>query len=85
MVLAALAKMSPGLDMIEYEALRIEIREILSEKIPQAHEVSRVLEKMSEIATSDETSTPVLDWEKEEQKLHITDPFFAFYLKWGLE
>jgi len=28
-------------------------------------------------------STPVIDFEDEEKKLHITDPFFAFYLRWG--
>ena len=39
---------------------------------------------MTEIASSDEASKPVLDWEKDEQKLHITDPFFAFFLKWGM-
>jgi hypothetical protein len=39
---------------------------------------------MAEIASSDEASTPVLDWEKGDQKLHVTDPFFAFYLKWGV-
>lgn len=56
----------------------------MRDKVPNAQEVSRVLSKMSEIAISDESSTPVIDWEKEERKLHITDPFFAFYLKWGL-
>ncbi len=40
---------------------------------------------MAKIAATDEASTPVLDWEEEEQKLHITDPFFAFYLKWGVK
>ena len=48
-----------------------------------AVEVSRVLEKMSEIASNDEASTPVLDWDKDDRVLHITDPFFAFFLKWG--
>ncbi len=81
--LLALANLAPGLDTIEYEVLRGSIREVLEDNIPQAHEVTRVLEKMTEIAIDDEASTPVLDWEKEEQKLHITDPFFAFYLKWG--
>jgi len=83
-VLFALAEIKPGMDKIEYEDLRSAIRSLLSDNIPQAHEVSRVLDKMSEIASSDEASTPVIDWEKEEQILHITDPFFAFYLKWGV-
>jgi hypothetical protein len=38
---------------------------------------------MSKISTSDESSTPVIDWEKDDRLLHITDPFFAYYLKWG--
>lgn len=83
-VLLALAKIAPGMERVEYESLRGAIRDTLAGNLPQAHEVSRVLEKMSEIASSDEASTPVLDWDKEDQRLHITDPFFAFFLKWGL-
>jgi hypothetical protein len=83
-VLLGLAKLSPGLQTIEYEQLRGAIRDILQDQIPAAHEVTRVVEKMAEIASSDEASTPVLDWEKADKKLHITDPFFAFFLKWGV-
>lgn len=83
-VLLALAHLKPRLETVDYETLRASIREILAGNIPQAHEVTRVLEQMSKIAASDEASTPVLDWEKDDQKLHITDPFFAFYLKWGV-
>lgn len=83
-ILLALANLKPGLETVEYELLRSSIKEILAQNIPQAREVTRVLEKMAEIAASDEASIPVLDWEKEDQKLHITDPFFAFYLKWGV-
>ncbi|MEH1935416.1 MAG: hypothetical protein V7L14_17300 [Nostoc sp.] len=84
-ILLALAQLSPGLETIEYEQLRAVIKDVLIDNIPQGHEVTRVLEKMTEIASSDEASTPVLDWDKEELKLHITDPFFAFFLKWGVE
>lgn len=82
-VLMALTHMAPGMATVEYEQLRTAIREVLVSDIPQMHEVTRVLEKMAEIAADDEASTPVIDWEKDEQLLHITDPFFAFYLKWG--
>lgn len=82
-VLMALSKISPGMHKIDYETLRSSIREILTSDIPQAHEVTRVLEKMAEIASKDEMSVKVLDWDDEEQKLHITDPFFAFFLKWA--
>ncbi|WP_232095597.1 MULTISPECIES: AAA family ATPase [Serratia] len=81
-VLYALSYMKPGMETIQYEELRSAIRELVADTPPQAHEVTRVLEKMSEIASSEEAATPVIDWEREEQKLHITDPFFAFYLKW---
>jgi hypothetical protein len=82
-VLLALAKIAPGMERVEYESLRAAIKATLSSEVPQAHEVSRVLEKMAEIASSDEASTPVIDWDKEDQQLHVTDPFFAFFLKWG--
>lgn len=83
-ILLALAKLAPGMEKVDYELLRSAIKQLLSSDVPQAHEVSRVLEKMSEIASSDEASTPVIDWEKDDQELYITDPFFAFFLKWGV-
>ena len=85
LVLHALAQLRPGLDTIEYETLRGSIKDVSEGVQPQAHEVTRVLDKMSQIAASDESSTPVIDWEKDDRILHITDPFFAFYLRWGLD
>lgn len=82
-VLLALARLSPGMEKVNYEDLRASIRDLLESNVPEAHEVSRVLEKMAEIASSDEASTPVIDWDKEDRELHVTDPFFAFFLKWG--
>jgi hypothetical protein len=38
---------------------------------------------MSSISADDQASTPVVDYEENERKLHITDPFFAYYLRWG--
>ncbi|GAA4317325.1 hypothetical protein GCM10023149_14840 [Mucilaginibacter gynuensis] len=85
LVLQALAEIKPGMAKVDYEELRTKMRDIISEKPPAAHEISRVLDHMSNIASSDESSTPVLDWEKEDRTLHITDPFFAYYLRWGIE
>ncbi len=82
LVLRALAHIKPSLVTIEYEELRSAIRDIARD-VPQLHEVARVLKHMSGIAASDESSTPVIDFEEEEKILHITDPFFAFYLRWG--
>ena len=83
LVLHALAHLRPGLVSLEYEDLRAAIREVSDTQIPQLHEVARVLKHMATIAASDQSSTPVIDFEDDEKKLHITDPFFAFYLRWG--
>jgi hypothetical protein len=83
-VLRAIALNKPGMTSIEYEDIRIKLRELLDDDLPDAQQVSRVIEKMAEISATDQASTPVLDWDKEERRLHITDPFFAFFLKWGL-
>jgi hypothetical protein len=83
LVLHALAHIRPGLVSIEYEGLRAAIRDVSSSQIPQLQEVARVLKHMATIAATDQSSTPVIDFEEQEKKLHITDPFFAFYLRWG--
>jgi hypothetical protein len=83
LVLHALAHLRPDLITLEYEQLRAAIRDVSSESIPQLHEVARVLKHMATIAASDQSSTPVLDFEEAEKKLHVTDPFFAYYLRWG--
>jgi hypothetical protein len=82
-ILIALSHMAPGVSTIEYEPLRGALREILASDLPQAHEVSRVLEQMAKVSSTDESSVAVIDYEKDERKLHITDPFFAFFLRWG--
>lgn len=83
-VLRAISLTKPGMSSIQYEDLRSKLREILSGEAPGMSQVSRVIDKMAGISATDESSVPVLDWDKEERKLHITDPFFAFFLKWGL-
>jgi hypothetical protein len=83
LILHALASLKPGLVSLEYEDLRGAIREVSASQIPQLQEVARVLKHMATIAASDQSSTPVIDFEEDEKKLHITDPFFAFYLRWG--
>ena len=83
LVLRALAKLRPGLTSLEYEDIRTSIRDVAAKPIPQLQEVARVLKHMSTIAANDRSSTPVIDFDEADKKLHITDPFFAFYLRWG--
>lgn len=79
-VLFAIASTGPK-TKLSYEDIRTGLRTVLSDEIPQAHEVTRILEKMSEIA-KEIGGEPVVDWDN--SYLHISDPFFAYYLKWGI-
>ncbi len=82
-VLEAIAHCGPKTE-ITYEELRGALREILhGPDVPQLHEVTRVLEKLDEIAHGSEAGEPVVDWDVEFTTLHITDPFFAYFLRWG--
>lgn len=83
LVLHGLAHLKPGLVTIQYEELRAAIRDVSASEPPQLHEVARVLKHMATIAATDQSSTPVIDFDEDEKQLHVTDPFFAFYLRWG--
>lgn len=76
-----LKKLKPGVSSISYEEFRSCLKEIIDD-VPQLHEISRVLEKIAEISYNAGASSPVIDWDKDEAILTITDPFFAFYLRW---
>lgn len=82
-VMEALKHLKPGIETITYDMLRANIREVLSDDLPQHGEIARVLEKIAEISYTDTSSTPVIDWQKDDDILTITDPFFAFYLRWS--
>lgn len=83
-ILLALSRLKPGMAKIEYSDVLRALKDLVhSEDIPRAEEVSRVFDQMSKIASADGVSVSVLDWEKEDRVLHVTDPFFAFFLKWG--
>jgi hypothetical protein len=82
-VLRALADIRPSVETIHIQKIRDAVRAATKSKPPSAHEVSRVLDHMSSISIDDSASAPVLDYEKDEALLHVTDPFFAFFLRWG--
>lgn len=81
-VLAAVAHTGPKLE-IGYESLRASLREVLASELPQRHEITRVLDQMTQIARQKVEGEPVLEYDEEFSTLHISDPYFAFYLRWG--
>lgn len=46
--------------------------------------VLRVLEEMSKIARDRLVGEPVVDYDTELSKLYISDPYFAYYLRWAV-
>lgn len=81
-VLAAIAHTGPKLE-IGYESLRASLRDVLSSDLPQRHEVTRVLDQMTQIAREKVEGEPVLEYDDQLSTVHISDPYFAFYLRWG--
>jgi hypothetical protein len=80
-VLEGIAKTGP-LTELPYEQLRAAMRDSMVE-VPQRHEITRVLEEMSKIAREQIDGEPVVDYDVELSTLHISDPFFAYFLRWG--
>ncbi|MFJ8144247.1 hypothetical protein ACIQ6R_04100 [Streptomyces sp. NPDC096048] len=81
-ILEAISHTGPKV-ALTYEEIRAAIREILASDIPQRGQVIRVLEAMSKIAKKDLEGEPVVDFDKELATLYISDPYFAFFLRWG--
>ena len=82
-VLFAIAFTGP-LTSLTYEGLRTALKNVLKDDLPQRHEVTRVLEEMSKIAKGELGGEPVVDYDEGLSTLHISDPYFAFYLRWKI-
>ncbi|WP_436525322.1 hypothetical protein [Actinoplanes sp. HUAS TT8] len=80
-VLMAMGHTGP-LTSISYEQLRAAMREIASaEDAPSGQEITRILGEMTKIARELE-GEPVVDYDAGLTTLHISDPYFAFFLRW---
>lgn len=82
-VLEGLKSLKPGVESMPYELLRNNIRDVLVDNPPKKNEISRVLDQIAKISYTDTSSTPVIDWQRDDDIITITDPFFAFFLKWA--
>jgi len=84
LVLAAIANTGPR-TKLTYEEIRAALRRVIapSESVPERHEITRVLDEMCKIARNRIEGEMVMDFDPELSILYISDPFFAFFLKWG--
>lgn len=80
-VLLAIAETGPK-SVISYDNLRNTLSALLiSEKMPQKHEVTSALKHLSKI--SKETgSGNAIDWDEDNREIYITDPYLRFFLRW---
>lgn len=81
-VLAAIAATGPR-TQLPYDELRASLRNVLDEEPPQRHEVTRVLDALTEIAKIKIEGEPVVEFDESLDMIYISDPFFAFFLRWG--
>lgn len=82
-VLTAIAATGPRTELT-YEELRTSLRNVLASEPPQRHEVTRVLEEITKIAREQIEGEPVVDYDEDLSTLYISDPFFAYYLRWAV-
>lgn len=78
-ILNAIALTGPKTEL-SYEEIRYKLKDVL-EKVPQINQITRVFTHMSLIARKI-GGEPILEWDKNSRTLYISDPFFAYYLKW---
>lgn len=79
-VLMAIGHTGP-LTSVSYESLRAAMRDVAAEDAPSGQEITRILGEMTKIAREME-GEPVVDYDASLATLHISDPYFAFFLKW---
>ena len=90
-VLAAIAHTGPKTE-IDWSEIRSALRRVMRDDPPRKSEYTNALEHMSRIArelvweADNErfVGDPALEYDSDLDKLHISDPFFAFQLRWAI-
>jgi hypothetical protein len=81
-LMQAFIDLKPGIEPLNFEILREKVISYFSSNKPSEHIILRTVDDFCKLALTDDLSTPIITFEKDENNLYITDPFFAYYLKW---
>jgi len=85
-ILKAIARCGPRSE-IHYRDLRSAIGDVVVDANPNAGQIKNTLEHQSGIAArlveQHEFAEPVIYWQSGRETLHIIDPFFSFFVRWG--
>jgi len=78
--LLALAETGPKA-VVSYEELRSSMNGLLSDKMPQKHEITSALKHLAIIAMKEGRDTAI-DWDDGKREINVADPYLRFYLRW---
>lgn len=79
-ILLALAATGPKA-VVQYDELRTELTNLLSEQIPQKHEITSALKHLSRLSR-EFGKEAALDWDDDNREVNVIDPYLRFYLRW---
>ncbi|CAN7264509.1 TniB family NTP-binding protein [Agrobacterium tumefaciens] len=78
--LLAIAETGPT-PTISYEDLRSKLSSLLTEMMPQKHEITSALKHLASISLKGGLSSAI-DWDEDSREISIADPYLRFYLRW---
>lgn len=79
-LLLALAETGPK-SSITYDELRTSLNSLLTDMVPQKHEITSALKHLAAISMKS-GSVLAIDWDEEKREVNLTDPYLRFYLRW---
>jgi hypothetical protein len=78
--LLALAETGPK-PSISYEELRTTLNNLLTDIMPQKHEITSALKHLANISMKSGTEAAI-DWDDDKREVNLSDPYLRFYLRW---
>jgi hypothetical protein len=81
-VLLALAETGPK-SAVSYEELRTALSSLLTDMVPQKHEITSALKHLSTISRAIGAESAI-DWDEGKREINVADPYLRFYLRWKL-
>ena len=79
-ILLAIAESGPK-SILFYDDLRELLGDILSEQVPQKHEITSALKHLARISRNIGAGSAI-DWDDDKREITLTDPYLRFFLRW---
>jgi len=78
--LLALSETGPK-SSVSYEELRSSLTKLLTDMVPQKHEITSALKHLASISVKS-GSEGAIDWDEDKREINLSDPYLRFYLRW---